>query len=302
MGYTNSPLVDYVKISPNKTVNRNHVIDTITIHCVVGQVTVERLGDIFAPATRKGSSNYGVDKDGRIGLYVEEKDRSWCSDSKKNDHRAITIEVASDTTHPYAVTNEALNSLIELCADICKRNSIEKLVWSTNKSERINHRNGCNMTVHRDYANKACPGQYLYDRHGYIAEEVNKRLNPNTPSPTISINQFTPLKGNATHFAEIIKNIKLALNTDYGLAFTIDPSIDDILLVNLSNVLLSTSVYKPNITYALQQLFVWWGYNLSLDGVYGNSTKSTVALFQSQVGILQTGTTTIEFWRKILGK
>lgn len=222
MGYTNSPLVDYVKISPNKTENRNHVIDTITIHVVVGQVTVERLGDVFASPTRKASSNYGIGKDGKIGLYVEEKDRSWCSSNVKNDNRAVTIEVASDATHPYTVTNEALNSLIELCADICKRNNIQKLVWSTNKSDRINRRNGCNMTVHRDFANKACPGQYLYDRHGYIAEEVNKRLILSAPSPTLSINQFTPIKGNPTHFVEIVKNIKLALNTDYGLAFTID--------------------------------------------------------------------------------
>lgn len=302
MAYTNSPLVDYVKISPNKTVNRNHAIDTITIHCVVGQVTVERLGDTFANPSRRASSNYGIGKDGKVGLYVEEKDRSWCSDSKKNDHRAITIEVASNTTHPYAVTNEALNSLIELCADICKRNNIQKLVWSTNKNDRINHRNGCNMTVHRDFENKACPGQYLYDRHGYIAEEVNKRLIPAVPSPTISINQFTPLKGNPTHFAEIIKNIKLALNIDYGLAFTIDSGINEILMLNLENVVLSTALYLPNITYALQQLFVWWGYDLKLDGFYGNGTKSIVALFQSQVGISQTGTTTKEFWCKILGK
>ena len=302
-GYTNSPLVDYVKISPNRTVNRNHAIDTITIHCVVGQVTVERLGEVFAPASRRASSNYGIGKDGRIGMYCEEKDRSWCSDSKKNDHRAITIEVASDTTHPYAVTDEALNSLVELCTDICKRNNIEKLVWSTNKTDRVKHLNGCNMTVHRDYANKSCPAQYLYDRHGWIADEVNKRLNPTPiPSPTISINQFTPLKGNPTHFTEIVKNIKRALNVDYGLSFNINFGITDILLVNLATVVLSTSVYMPNITYALQQLFVWWGYDLTMDGVYSNKTKSIVLLFQTQVGIPQTGTTTKEFWYKILGK
>ena len=128
-------------------------------------------------------------------------------------------------------------------------------------------------------------------------------LNNNVNNKTkVSINQFVPLKGNSTHFAEIVKNIKLALNTDYGLAFTIGSGINDILLINLANVVLSTSVYKPNITYALQQLFVWWGYALAMDGIYGNGTKSTVALFQSQVGISQTGTTTKEFWYKILGK
>lgn len=131
---------------------------------------------------------------------------------------------------------------------------------------------------------------------------MGKTTSLNNKPQVLSINKFTPLKGNPAHFAEIIKNIKLALNTDYGLAFTIDSGINDILLVNLANVVLSTSAYKPNITYALQQLFVWWGYDLKLDGIYGNGTKSTVTLFQSQVGIPQTGTTTKEFWYKILGK
>ena len=124
---------------------KENKIDTITIHCVVGQVTAERLGDIFAPTSRQASSNYGVDKDGRVGMYVEEKDRSWCSSSSSNDNRAITIEVASDTTEPYAVTDKALEATIKLVADICKRNGIEKLVWSTNKDDRVNHKNGCNM-------------------------------------------------------------------------------------------------------------------------------------------------------------
>lgn len=177
MGYTNSPLVSYTKISPNRTSPRNHAIDTITIHCVVGQCSVETLGNIFAPTSRQASSNYGVGVDGRIGMYVEEKDRSWCSSNAANDHRAITIEVASDTTHPYAVNDKAYAALIDLVTDICKRNGIKKLIWSTNKTDRVNHKNGCNMTVHRDYANKSCPGDYLYNRHGEIAAEVNKRLN-----------------------------------------------------------------------------------------------------------------------------
>ena len=173
---SNSPLVSYTKISPNKTSPRTKTIDTITIHCVVGQCTVETLGNVFAPTSRQASSNYGVGTDGKIGMYVEEKDRSWCSSNAANDHRAITIEVASDTSHPYAVNDKAFAALIDLVTDICQRNGIKKLVWSTNKADRVNHRNGCNMTVHRDYANKSCPGDYLYNRHGQIADEVNKRL------------------------------------------------------------------------------------------------------------------------------
>lgn len=180
---SNSKLVDYTKISPNKTSPRNHAIDTITIHCVVGQCSVETLGSIFAPTSRQASSNYGVGLDGRIGMYVEEKDRSWCSSNAANDNRAITIEVASDTTHPYAVNEKAYAALLDLVTDICRRNGIKKLVWSTNKNERVNHLNGCNMTVHRDYANKSCPGDYLYERHGAIAAEVNKRLEASTVEP-----------------------------------------------------------------------------------------------------------------------
>ncbi len=181
MGFTNSPLVSYTKLSPNHSGQRNHAIDTITIHCVVGQCSVETLGNIFAPTSRQASSNYGVGVDGRIGMYVEEKNRSWCTSSASNDHRAITIEVASDTTHPYAVRDNVFAALLDLVTDICKRNGIKKLVWSTNKVDRVNHRNGCNMTVHRDYANKSCPGKYLYDRHGEIAAEVNKRLGADEP-------------------------------------------------------------------------------------------------------------------------
>lgn len=181
---SNSSLVNYTKISPNKTVNRNHKIDTITIHCVVGQASVETLGAIFAPSSRQASSNYGIGYDGRIGMYVEEKDRSWCTSSPSNDHRAVTIEVASDTTEPYAVNDKAYASLLNLVTDICKRNGIKKLVWSTKKTDRVNHKNGCNMTVHRDYANKSCPGTYLYNKHGEIAAEVNKRLGSEETKPT----------------------------------------------------------------------------------------------------------------------
>jgi len=173
----NSSLVDYKRISPNKSVPRNHEIDTITIHCMEGQLTAETCGEVFAEKNRCSSSNYGVGKDGRIGLYVEEKDRSWCSSNEENDNRAITIEVASDRTHPYKVTDAAYKATIRLVADICKRNGIKKLIWSDDKNARINHLNGVNMTVHRDFDNKTCPGEYLYTHMKDIAEQVNKLLN-----------------------------------------------------------------------------------------------------------------------------
>lgn len=198
MAYTNSPLVSYTKLSPNHSGQRNHAIDTITIHCVVGQCSVQTLGEVFAPVSRQASSNYGVGYDGKIGMYVEEKNRSWCTSSASNDHRAITIEVASDTTEPYAVRDVAYNATIQLVADICKRNGIKKLVWSTDKNMRMNHLNGCNMTVHRDYANKSCPGKYLYDRMGDIAAKVNAIIGASgTSTPTTP---STPTTGSSLKF------------------------------------------------------------------------------------------------------
>ena len=190
MAYTNSPLAKVVMLSPNHSGQRKHKIDTITIHCVVGQASAERIGEIFLQKSRQASCNYGVGYDGSIVLCVEERNRSWCTGGKDkngnpirvngisgadNDQRAITIEVASDKSHPYAVTDKALEALIELCADICRRNNIKKLLWEGDKS-LVGEINRQNLTVHRWFANKACPGDYLYERHSLIAEEVNKRL------------------------------------------------------------------------------------------------------------------------------
>ena len=175
MGYSNSSLATVKVLSPNHSGQRNHKIDTITIHCVVGQLTAKRIGEVFQSETKKASSNYGIGYDGSIGLYVEEQNRSWCSSSASNDHRAITIEVASDKTEPYAVTDKAYEALINLVADICKRNGIKELKWEADKS-LIGQVDKQNMTVHRWFANKSCPGTYLYDRHSQIAKEVNAKL------------------------------------------------------------------------------------------------------------------------------
>ena len=173
---SNSTLISYTKLSPNHSGKRTKKIDTITIHCMAGQLSVESCGALFAKSSRQASSNYGIGPDGRIALYVDESNRSWCTSSNANDQRAVTIEVASDATHPYAVRDKAYDALLDLVTDICKRNGIKKLVWSTSKNNRVGHLNGCNMTVHRDYAAKACPGDYLYNLQDEIAAEVNKRL------------------------------------------------------------------------------------------------------------------------------
>jgi len=174
--YSNSKLVSCPMPSPHKSSRNGQKIDTITIHMMGGQLTVETLGRLYSSASSQTSSNYGIDKDGRIGMYVDEKDRSWSSSNKANDMRAVTIEVASDPFAPYAVSDKAYAALIRLVTDVCQRNGIKKLVWSTDKNERIQHKNGANMTIHSDFANKACPGEYLLDRMDDIAAEVNKNL------------------------------------------------------------------------------------------------------------------------------
>ena len=174
MEYTNSALAEYIRLSPNMTSDKTHPIDTVTVHCAVCFLDVESLGEHFASKEKRVSSNYGIGSDGKIAMYVEEKNRSWCSSSPENDGRAVTIEVASEDCEPYAVSDKAFEALIRLLADICRRNGIKRLVWSENKDERVNHKNGCNMTVHRDFdPEKSCPGTYLYERHGEIARRVN---------------------------------------------------------------------------------------------------------------------------------
>lgn len=172
---SNSPLISFTKISPNKTAKRTHAIDTITIHCTAGRTSIEALGALFAASSRKASSNYGIGEDGRIGLFVDESSRSWCSSNAANDHRAVTIEVSSDSKAPYAVNDAAYASLIYLVADICRRNGIKKLLWMHDKS-LVGKVELQNMTLHKWFAAKACPGEYLEERMFDIAAKVNALL------------------------------------------------------------------------------------------------------------------------------
>lgn len=176
---SNSSLVSYTKISPNKNSPRNHVIDRITPHCVVGQLSAESICGCFTSPSRQASCNYGIGSDGRVSLCVEEKDRSWCSSSAANDNRAITIECASDRTAPYAFNSAVYESLINLCVDICKRNGKSKLLWFGDKTKTLNYSPKSDemvLTVHRWFANKSCPGDWMYARMGDLAAKVTARL------------------------------------------------------------------------------------------------------------------------------
>lgn len=234
MGYTNSPLVSYTRISPNRTPNRNHVIDTISIHCVVGQCSVETLGNIFAPTSKQASCNYGIGPDGRIGMYVEEKDRSWCTSSGENDNRAVTIETASDIKHPYAVTDRAFAALLDLCEDICRRNGKKKLLWFADKQKTLSYTpqpDEMVLTVHRWFANKACPGDYLYNRHGQIAEEVTRRLAGGTAVQAVTVPSAAapaaPVSGVPYSVRVSVNDLRIRTGpgTNYNPAGTIKPGV-----------------------------------------------------------------------------
>ena len=259
MGCTNSGLVNYTKISPFRTSGRN-CIDTITIHCVVGQCSVETLGALFSQSGKNASSNYGIGYDGCVGMYVEEKDRSWCTSSSYNDNRAITIEVASDTTEPLAVRQAAYDKLILLVADICKRNGIKKLVWSTDKNTRVNHLNGCNMTVHRDYANKSCPGTWLYSRMGQIAAAVNAQLSgepwvePPAYGPAIAVSVHSQYKGCYGDEVKVVQSILRAMGYKGKDGKELDVDGD----------------FGANSDYAVKQFQKDRG--LEADGVWGRDT------------------------------
>lgn len=186
---SNSPLVSYTELSPHNSGERTMSIDRITPHCYVGQVSVERMGRGFAKPSKKASCNYGIGKDGRVGMYVPENMRSWCSSSRANDQRAITIECASDTTHPYAMTDAVYKTLVDLCVDICKRNGKKYLLWFADKEKSLAYAPDPDemvMTVHRWFANKACPGDWLYNRLDDLAATVTATLNP-VPDPVPAI-------------------------------------------------------------------------------------------------------------------
>lgn len=172
---SNSSLATYRRISPHRTSPRNHVIDTITIHCMAGHMTSRNCVDFFATTPRDVSSNYCIGDSGDIAISVDESDRSWCTSDADNDNRAITIEVSSDAASPNKVTDAAYDALIQLCTDICVRNGISKLLWKNNKS-LIGNVSQQNMTVHRWFSNKSCPGEYLFNRLSAIASAVNNNL------------------------------------------------------------------------------------------------------------------------------
>ena len=206
MGFTNSSLVSYTKISPNRNSPRNNTIQAIVVHHMAGNMTLEQFGNLVANPSRQMSANYAIDSAGRIGLFCEEKDRSWCSSSAKVDNRAITIEVANDVYgEPWSISDAAYTSLIKLCADICKRNGIKKLEYHGNL-------NGT-LLRHCDVVATQCPGTWIKNHTKELCDKVNALLNEPVGLYTKTLTTGTPI------YAEIGKPAtgKIEVATKYTI-------------------------------------------------------------------------------------
>ena len=191
MGY--SKLASIKILSPNHSGHRTHAIDSIVIDCMCSNISAEKCGELFSSSLIKASSNYGIGSDGTIGLYVDEANRSWCTSSEGVDQRSVTIEVASTAdSQPYPISDQAYEALITLLVDICNRNKIKKLKW---KGDVYYARRAAaggpvteqNMFAHKWFdKNKPGPGDWLYERQGLIADEVNQRLNTASILPIVT--------------------------------------------------------------------------------------------------------------------
>lgn len=271
MGFSNSPLVVFTLLSPNHSGLRTKKIDRISPHCVVGQCSAEGLGEWFHRSSTQASSNYGIDKDGRVGLYVEEKNRSWCTSSNENDQRAVTIECASGKVEPYAMNEVVYDRLIDLCVDICQRNGKKKLLWFGDKKKSLSYQpkeDEMLITVHRWFANKSCPGNWLYARLGDLATKVTARLGGEETEVIPSGMQAREFQ-NLTE-AQVIAKV--------GPLFTADQKKSGILAsVSLTQFILESGYGKSELAQGANNCF---GMKKSLSGnTWGGSTWDGVSVY-----------------------
>lgn len=270
---SNSKLVDYTKLSPYCTKPRKNKIDTITIHHMAGDFSVETCGNIFQKS--RASANYGIDSDGRVGMYVEEENRSWCSSNGENDHRAVTIEVANSSVGgDWPVSDVAFAKLIDLCVDICQRNGIERLNYTGDKSG--------NLTMHKWFVATACPGPYLESKFPYIAQQVNKRL---SGEEDYTLEQF-------------IRDVQAA--TGSGVDGIAGPET----IGNTVTVSARKNRTHPAVA-AVQKRLYGLGYTQvgAADGIAGPKFEAAVVAFQEDHGCWADGEITAgnKTWRKLLG-
>lgn len=277
---SNSKLVDYTRISPNSSNPRNHKIDTITIHHTAGVASVEQLGSIFANKGRQASSNYGIGSDGRVGQYVDEANRSWCSSSRENDNRAITIEVSNSAYGGnWPVSQPVLEKLIDLCVDICQRNKIKKLKFTGDKTG--------NLTMHKWFAATACPGPYLESKFPYIADEVNKRLGAQT-KPNNKKYVPTVLEWQNAAIADGYKFPKYGVDGLWGAECVG-------VATNALCQYCSPNWKNKNLTKLIQKFLC-----IEVDGKFGNDTTAAVIAYQHANELDADGIVGINTWKKIL--
>lgn len=294
-----SSLVNYTKLSPNCSSRNGARICKITPHHMAGNLTIEQCAEVFQNSSRQASANYGIGSDGRIGCYVDENDRSWASANYDNDRQAITIEVANDEIGGnWHVSDKALESLINLCVDICKRYNF-KLTYDETP-------NG-SLTRHNMFVNTTCPGPYLQSKFPYIVEEVNKRLEgQSTSTPTTSTSgdetiKYIQNKLNARYNASLnvdgifgpltkkamVKGLQIELNTQCGARLNIDGIFGSLTKSACPNV---KQGMRGNITWLIQARLYTLGFNTNgVEGIYGSGTKNAVAKYQSSVNIASDG-------------
>ena len=274
---SNSSLIDCTIKSPNHSGARTHKIDRISPHCVVGQLSAESIGGCFTSSSRQTSCNYGIGKDGRVVLVVDEANRSWCTSSNANDQRAVTIECASDSTAPYAFNNAVYNKLIDLCTDICKRNGKKKLLWFADKNTALNYNPKADemvLTVHRWFANKSCPGDWMYERMGDLANKVNAKLGsgtvttPTPTSPTTATNKNYP-----------------------AVPFTVKVIVSDLNIRKTPNGAV-TGKYTGKGTFTIDQVQNGWGHLKSNAGWIYLENASYVTIGKTVAGSSSTTSST----------
>lgn len=216
----NSSLASYTRISPNSNNPRNNKVLKITPHHQAGNLTLPQFGAIVANPAREMSSNYAIDSAGNIGLFCEEKNRSWCSSSPTNDHQAITVEIANDGGAPdWHVSDRAIDALIRLSVDICQRNGIKKVIYTGTTAG--------NLTRHNMFAATLCPGPYLQSKLPYIEATVNARLNSKEditmPMSTNPVRMWLgPMSGgDRQKFVNALNEKKIAFVEDQGKLITV---------------------------------------------------------------------------------
>lgn len=276
MAYTNSSLVSYTQISPNRNSPRNQPISKITIHHMAGIMSVEQFGNLVANPARQMSSNYCIGNDGRIGLYCPEQDRSWCSSSPWNDNKAITIEVSNNVYgEPWSISDAAYASLIKLCVDICKRNGIKKLEFTGDQ-------NG-SLTYHYMFNATGCPGTWIKNHTTEICNKVNAQLTETPTGYTKTLNCGTPI------YAEIGKPFTDKINTTTKYTIVEEKVVNNIKYgklksglgwVELEKLKRTFNINNANDVKELQTALNKKGFNCGeVDGDCGKNT--TNAMFQA---------------------